>query len=889
MRTFAQKPQAQTEPVSAAHTSSKPTSHEAQARPAAGNTAPPRSPGMAHDFSRIPLFHQACATAAPPTAEHEHELAEPSLATAHSLSFRLPDATGIPRNLRAKMEYALDADFSDVRLHANSTRASHLQAEAFTEGRDIHMAPGYWAPDTSKGQQLLGHELGHVLQQRSGRVSATSQLGGSGLNNDPALEREADAFGRRAINTSGDHAESFVGASTAPLTASGVIQRQGLPASAAVEQVMQALAVVSPVAGVGDYTAAFRILDGLSVNELMTTLAELSSRLQLESLITNAGAARAFNQTRLVTAMQVVRQMPNLSTAQATITASGLPAADQLTMNNFVTASRPAGADQRAIAPGPVAALPDAPTAQQIGYELEPNSRPAPAPPAAPAAPAAPAGGAAPPAPAAAAPPAPVVWDGKAGAPNEAAARATLQSQLFHAFDAYITAFRPQTVAALSQQHVSFNTPAPAPGAAAGAPAGTGVVDIANQARAVLETRYGTSMDAATSSPAQVSKRSARVTTPGPGQNLFDASSEADRSTLVGDANLAHGVPYWLFEHDLPGGTAGAAGSRHFATDILASHHYTPQDDPGNTFRWAVSNAYTAAQTIGHPNNQRMLIDYRMTGWSEEGQRGITLQSGFTPGANPSTSELQQRWQVFKSATHESLHLRTHPAFTDAIQGRGSMQEGFTEMFTVSTLNTDVLPRVRSGSVEPLRRTVEGAQSTPAPDATLITDRVSPSQYAEPRAEAERIRDGGTPPGGPAHSGVGESAVRAAFFEGHVEYLGLAPAGTPLATLPAAGAPVQTRIRPGMAGLDDLASRSGVPRATIERDNAGITDALPATAVLTGCREHWVVAGETRANIAAQNGVTEVALVRANPDIPTDASYAWPTLSAGQKILVPAH
>ena len=77
---------------------------------------------------------------------------------------------------------------------------------------------------------------------------------------------------------------------------------------------------------------------------------------------------------------------------------------------------------------------------------------------------------------------------------------------------------------------------------------------------------------------------------------------------------------------------------------------------------------------------------------------------------------------------------------------------------------------------------------------------------------------------------------------------------------------------------------------TIERDNPGITDALPATAVLTGCREHWVVAGETRALIAVQNGVSETDLVRANPDIPADpATGAWPALAAGQKILVPLH
>src|SRR5262247_2903200 len=107
---------------------------------------------------------------------------------------------------------------------------------------------------------------------------------------------------------------------------------------------------------------------------------------------------------------------------------------------------------------------------------------------------------------------------------------------------------------------------------------------------------------------------------------------------------------------------------------------------------------------------------------------------------------------IFKSATHESLHLRAHPGFRNATQKRDSMVEGFPEMFTIATLNTDVLPRVRAGSVEPLRRAVEGALSPATPDATLITNRVTPTQYVAHRAQAERIRDGGTPAGGAAHA-----------------------------------------------------------------------------------------------------------------------------------------
>jgi len=306
-----------------------------------------------------------------------------------------------------------------------------------------------------------------------------------------------------------------------------------------------------------------------------------------------------------------------------------------------------------------------------------------------------------------------------------------------------------------------------------------------------------------------------------------------------------------------------------------------------------VAHAYSAANTLA-PSNQQQLIDYRMADWSESsqegGQPGFTLQSRFDPGATPARSELVQRWQIFQTATHEILHLRTHPAFEAADRGRGTMKEGFVEMFTISTLNGDVFPDVRAGSREPLRHAVEGSGSPAAPDATLITNRTTPTQYVEHRAQAERIRDGGTPPGGGRHAGVGEQAVRAAFFQGHVEYLGLDPTGAQQAGLPAAGAAQQLRIPAGIADLNELARRSGVARATIERDNPGIAVPLPATAVLAGCRQHRVVGGETRVLIAAQNGVSEAALAEANPDVPLDpATNNWPVLAAGRVLLIPVH
>lgn len=102
----------------------------------------------------------------------------------------------LPLNVRQKMESFFGANFADVRVHVGPQAAS-IGALAFTQGSHIHFAPGQYNPASLQGQQVLGHELAHVLQQRSGRVQNPF---GSGVAvvQDRRLEAEADAMGMRA-------------------------------------------------------------------------------------------------------------------------------------------------------------------------------------------------------------------------------------------------------------------------------------------------------------------------------------------------------------------------------------------------------------------------------------------------------------------------------------------------------------------------------------------------------------------------------------------------------------------------------------------------------------------------------------------------------------------
>lgn len=106
----------------------------------------------------------------------------------------------MPTEVQAKMESALNADFSDVNIHVGS-QASDVGALAYAQGNDVHFAQGKFDPHSQSGQELLGHELAHVVQQRQGRVQPTTSVGGLPVNDDPKLEQEADDLGRKAAQT----------------------------------------------------------------------------------------------------------------------------------------------------------------------------------------------------------------------------------------------------------------------------------------------------------------------------------------------------------------------------------------------------------------------------------------------------------------------------------------------------------------------------------------------------------------------------------------------------------------------------------------------------------------------------------------------------------------
>jgi hypothetical protein len=87
----------------------------------------------------------------------------------------------LAENLQRSMGKAMGADFSGVKVHTDSQSDQlnkSIQARAFTTGQDVFFRQGEYNPGSRGGQELLAHELTHVVQQNGHTVQR--QKDGSG-------------------------------------------------------------------------------------------------------------------------------------------------------------------------------------------------------------------------------------------------------------------------------------------------------------------------------------------------------------------------------------------------------------------------------------------------------------------------------------------------------------------------------------------------------------------------------------------------------------------------------------------------------------------------------------------------------------------------------------
>ncbi|MFZ6721840.1 DUF4157 domain-containing protein [Undibacterium sp. Ji49W] len=100
--------------------------------------------------------------------------------------------TGLPNQLKAGIESLSGMSMDHVQVNYNSDKPAQLNAHAYAQGSEIHVAPGQ--------EQHLPHEAWHVVQQAQGRVRPTMQMKvGVPVNDDAGLEAEADVMGQKAL------------------------------------------------------------------------------------------------------------------------------------------------------------------------------------------------------------------------------------------------------------------------------------------------------------------------------------------------------------------------------------------------------------------------------------------------------------------------------------------------------------------------------------------------------------------------------------------------------------------------------------------------------------------------------------------------------------------
>lgn len=110
--------------------------------------------------------------------------------------------TGLPDRLKSGIESLSGMRMDHVRVHYNSDKPAHLQAHAYAQGSDIYLGAGQ--------EKHLPHEAWHVVQQAEGRVRPTVQMKANAINDDPALEKEADVMGEKAAQFEGHHGPNLV-------------------------------------------------------------------------------------------------------------------------------------------------------------------------------------------------------------------------------------------------------------------------------------------------------------------------------------------------------------------------------------------------------------------------------------------------------------------------------------------------------------------------------------------------------------------------------------------------------------------------------------------------------------------------------------------------------
>ena len=768
----------------------------------------------------------------------------------------------ISQPVRAATEPILGVTLEGVYLavgpsaHARTTSENAL---AMTEGAHVSFASGQFVSTTgSSGRALIGHELTHVAQQRAYRHTTVQRFGlaldfeklareienaVSGLGTDEEaiyraltkLQRDPDSVSELEAAYSRLFSETLKQALEGDLSQEELDYAKGLMGKPATAGSKQRIETATPTSPAQWDTLARRIKAAVEYQTL-GFLGGTDEEAIFAALQPLAGDANKIAQIKQAYA----RVTHGPSTALVDAIRDEMSGSEQSHALELLAVKDPHAGTQTELARDQVLA---------IRNELQPGTAVAPPPPP-------PLGGPAPPL------PAPAQWDGRPGAPGAAANRTALRTDLLSDLTKHLNRVMPGMTAAAAAPKLPIST----------------LKGPANAAVEVTDDEYESWYGMAATTPGQAALRSGFQFSQAAG-NLLDATDPAARAS-VGIPLSARSVATWMVKHDDPPAPPGAV-------EHMAAHNFNPDRDPDphGEAAWLQTNVITPF--VSPPARNSNLRLYDQFGFALQPQPGkIVLPtavagSSLAGGGSPNMADRSKLWSTWHIAVHEYLHNLEHPAFGKSLSANN---EGFTEYFTKGVI-TKVAPVAHQNSG--LVRKVEGGIFAPPTTPALVQPYTTPPTYAADLAHVENVAK--TVPSG-------DNALRAAYFQGHTEMLGIDPTTHAFVTAPSAAVdPTLVNVPAGIPNLNDLATRSGVPKSEILAANSGLTNAgpLPPKLKLPGAREHKVVTtflpagaagpSETVDQIAAQNGVSVEALKRSNPAV------LWGGLAAGQLILIPRH
>ncbi|MEO1126844.1 MAG: DUF4157 domain-containing protein, partial [Cyanobacteria bacterium J06639_16] len=106
-------------------------------------------------------------------------------------------------NLQQSMGQSMGADFSGVKVHTDAQADElnrSIQAKAFTTGEDVFFRKGEYNPGSQSGQELIAHELTHVVQQNGSAIQRSDALQNQENQLASVGEKSTQGVIQRAIN-----------------------------------------------------------------------------------------------------------------------------------------------------------------------------------------------------------------------------------------------------------------------------------------------------------------------------------------------------------------------------------------------------------------------------------------------------------------------------------------------------------------------------------------------------------------------------------------------------------------------------------------------------------------------------------------------------------------